>query len=290
MNVLSLFGGIETGLIALKELGIKIDNYYSSEIDKYASSVARFNHPEIIELGDITDYEKWNLPKIDLILAGFPCQSFSFAGNQLNFDDERGYLFFKAVEVLWMIQKVNPDVHFLFENVKMKKDYEKAISELMEVESFLIDSALVSAQDRKRLYWINFSIDQPENKKLFIRDILEKNGIDITERFFQKKEGTLAYKKSRSQVRKYWEKMRCLMAGPQSISNSGATNIFCIGGRYRALTVIECERGQTLQDNYTQTGINEKGELVKISNAQRYKMIGNGWTKDVVKHILKGLS
>ena len=170
MNVLSLFGGIETGLVVLKELGVKIDNYYSSEIDKYASSIARFNHPEIIELGDISNYKDWDLPKIDLILAGPPCQGFSVAGRGLNWADPRSQLFFTAIEILW---KYKPK-YFLFENVaSMKKEIRSEIDELMEVDHMMINSALVSAQNRKRNYWFNWDAKQPEDKGILLKDIIE---------------------------------------------------------------------------------------------------------------------
>jgi len=172
MNVLSLFDGMACGLVALKRSGIQVDNYYASEIDKYAIQIAKKNHPEIQHLGNIEDYESWDLPKIDLIIGGSPCQGFSFAGKQLNFNDPRSALFFKFVEILW---KFKPD-NFLMENVKMKKEYSEAISELLEVEPVLINSALVSAQNRKRLYWCDWDVDQPEDKEIFLKDIAGGNG------------------------------------------------------------------------------------------------------------------
>lgn len=176
MNVLSLFDGLASGLVALKRLGIPVDNYFASETDKYASAVARFNHPEIIHLGDIRGYKKWELPKIDLILAGPPCQGFSCAGTRLDFDDPRSLLFFKAIEILWDIQKINPDVKFLIENVSsMRKDVRTELDELIEVPSISIDSNLVSAQNRNRLYWSNSPGPLPADKKIYLRDILEAN-------------------------------------------------------------------------------------------------------------------
>jgi site-specific DNA-cytosine methylase len=128
VNILSLFDGMACGLVAAKRAGLKVDNYFASEIDKYAIQIVMKNHPEIIHLGDINDYPSWDLPKIDLIIGGFPCQGFSFAGKQLNFDDQRSALFFKLVEILWQQQEKNKDTKFMFENVKMKKEYRDAIS------------------------------------------------------------------------------------------------------------------------------------------------------------------
>lgn len=337
INVLSLFGGIETGLIALKELGIEIDNYYSSEIDKYASSVARFNHPEIIEFGDISNYANWKLPKIDLIFAGPPCQGFSIAGKGLDWDDPRSQLFFTAIEILW---EYKPK-YFLFENVaSMKKDIVKEIDELMEVDSVKINSALVSAQNRKRNYWCNWDVEQPEDKGILLKDIIEGGFVDrdksltmtATYRFSpqlyeyteQKRKqivfvdksqtipATIYKENAKSMVKRnkkgllvgciqtglkegraheigrriYSEKGKC----PTLMSNNSGGTIHRLVGEdsldFRKLTVTECERLQTLPDGTTAQGINEQGELVKISNTQRYKMIGNGWTKDVIKHIL----
>lgn len=333
INVLSLFGGIETGLIALKELGIKIDNYYSSEIDKYASSVARFNHPEIIEFGDISNYANWKLPKIDLIFAGPPCQGFSIAGKGLDWDDPRSQLFFTAIEILW---EYKPK-YFLFENVaSMKKDIVKEIDELMEVDSVKINSALVSAQNRKRNYWCNWDVEQPEDKGILLKDIIEGGFVDrdksltmtATYRFnpqlyeyteqkrkqivFVDKSQTIPatiYKENVKSMLKRNKKgliianvhpsgkgvngnVRSIEADKNSTltTNKGKGpkigKYFKDGILYRKLSVTECERLQTLPDGTTAQGTNEKGKLVKISNTQRYKMIGNGWTKDVIKHIL----
>ena len=297
MNVLSLFGGIETGLIALKELGVKIDNYYSSEIDKYASSVARFNHPEIIELGTVVDYEKWDLPKIDLILAGPPCQGFSIAGKGLDWSDPRSQLFFTAIEILW---KYDPR-YFLFENVaSMKKEIVKEIDELMEVDSVKINSALVSAQNRKRNYWFNWDVEQPEDKEILLKDVVEGDGI-IHENFSKSK--TKHYEKScalranasANYQTVFVDKSQTIPAtiykeNAKSMVKRNKKGLLVSGGfGFRKLTVTECERLQTLPVDATSQGINEKGDHVKTSNTQRYKMIGNGWTKDVIKHILKGI-
>jgi len=170
MNVLSLFDGMSCGRIALERLGIQVDNYYASEIDKYAIQVSQANYPDIIQVGDVTELDTSILPKIDLIMGGSPCQGFSFAGKQLAFDDPRSALFFEFVRC---VKELQPK-YFLLENVRMKKEYLDVISEYMGVEPIMINSALVSAQNRVRYYWTNIpGIEQPEQRGIVLRDILE---------------------------------------------------------------------------------------------------------------------
>lgn len=172
MNVLSLFDGMSCGRIALERLGIPVDNYYASEIDKYAIQVSQANYPDIIQVGDVTELDTSTLPKIDLIMGGSPCQGFSFAGKQLAFDDPRSALFFEFVRC---VEELKPK-YFLLENVRMKKEYLDVISEYMGVEPIMINSALVSAQNRVRYYWTNIpGIEQPEDRGMVLRDILETN-------------------------------------------------------------------------------------------------------------------
>jgi len=170
MNVLSLFDGMSCGRIALDRLGIPVDKYYASEIDKYAIQVSEANYPDIIRLGDVCDVKAEDLPKIDLLIAGSPCQGFSFAGKQLAFDDPRSALFFEFVRLL---KECKPK-YFLLENVRMKKEFLDIISEQVGCEPIFINSALVSAQNRQRFYWTNIpGIEQPEQRGIVLRDILE---------------------------------------------------------------------------------------------------------------------
>lgn len=299
MNVLSLFDGIACGLVALKRAGIKVDNYYASEIDKYAIQIAMKNHPEIIQLGDINNYESWDLPKIDLIIGGSPCQGFSFAGKQLNFDDPRSSLFFKFVEILWKHQERNPDIKFLLENVKMKKEYRDAISEMLECVPVEINSALVSAQNRIRDYWTNLPGPKlPTDKNIQLKDILEpiykpcSLGIrakskclrvgGIKSPFYSKQEWDSPFikidKKLKAKYNQY--KASCLTGGAHSGGNHSDMDLILFKNmECRRYTPIECERLQTLPDNYTEG----------VSNTQRYKMIGNGWTVDIIKHIFEAM-
>jgi len=180
MNVLSLFDGISAGQLALERAGIPVTNYYAAEIDKYATAITQANFPDTIQLGDVTKYFDWNLPDIDLIIFGSPCQGFSFAGKQLNFDDPRSALFFTAADILDCYKPK----HFLMENVKMKQEYRDVISERLGVEPIEINSALVSAQNRRRLYWSNIPyVFHPEDKGILLKDIIETGMIDRDKSF-----------------------------------------------------------------------------------------------------------
>ena len=171
-NVLSLFDGMSCGQIALNKLGIQYENFYSSEIDKHPMKVTQHNFPNTIQIGDVTQIKGENLPKIDLLIGGSPCQGFSFSGKGLNFEDPRSKLFFEFVR---LVKETNPR-YFLLENVKMKKEYEQVITDYLGVEPIEINSSLVSAQNRVRLYWTNIpNIQQPEDRGIGLTDILEDN-------------------------------------------------------------------------------------------------------------------
>jgi DNA (cytosine-5)-methyltransferase 3A len=175
INVLSLFDGISAGQLALQRVGIEVDNYYASEIDKYAIQITQNNFSNTIQLGSITYWNKWDIDfsKIDMVIGGSPCQGFSFAGKQLNFEDNRSKLFFDFVNILNNIRVLNPNVKFLLENVRMKKEYQDVISKYMGVEPIVINSNLVSAQNRPRLYWTNIqNVTQPEDKGIILKDII----------------------------------------------------------------------------------------------------------------------
>jgi site-specific DNA-cytosine methylase len=194
INVLSLFDGMSSGRIALERLGIKVNQYFASEIDKHAITVSKANYPDIIHIGDVTKVKACDLPPIQLVLAGSPCQGFSFAGKQLAFDDPRSALFFEFVRIWNEVKGINPDARFLLENVKMKKEHELVISRYMGVAPIEIDASLVSAQSRKRLFWTNIAnkpyglfgdmectIPQPKDKGILLRDILDT---DVPEKYY----------------------------------------------------------------------------------------------------------
>jgi site-specific DNA-cytosine methylase len=272
MNVLSLFDGLSCGQIALNRAGIKYDKYFASEIDKYAIQVTQHNYQETIQIGDILDVKGSDLPKIDLIFGGSPCQSFSNMGDKTGFDGKSS-LFWEYIRVL---NEVKPK-YFLLENVVMKKDWEKIITESIGVEPIKICSSLVSPQRRNRLYWTNIpDIKQPEDKGLMFYDIIEENVNSkyfLTERAVERvreKQGySLMDKKSKCLFATYYK----------NNSNSREGQIVEQNGILRRLTPTECEKLQTIPINYTEC----------VSDSQRYKMLGNGWTVDVIAHIFKNI-
>lgn len=352
MQVLSLFDGISCGQVALNQLGIKVDKYYASEIDKYAIQVTQKNFPDTIQVGDVTKLDSKDFNDVDLIIGGSPCQGFSFAGKQLNFEDPRSKLFFEFVR---LVKEIKPK-YFLLENVRMKKEYQDVISQHLGVEPIMINSKLVSAQNRKRFYWTNIDgIEQPEDKGLYLKDIIE-NGLPITDKAYCLKiggnlgltlKGVEHYLKTKQDnfvLRNKPERIGHFNTGGQGdrvysingksvcLSAMGGgrgakTGLYAIAQRgrnivdgrrkdikgssteqrletsfneksncltsvskdsllldsrripelVRKLTPIECERLQTMPDNYTEG----------VSNSQRYKALGNGWTIEVIKHIFK---
>lgn len=164
-------------MVALERAGVKVDKYYSSEVDRYAIAVSEKNYKEITRLGDVTKWKDWDIDwsSIDLLIGGSPCQGFSLAGKQLNFKDERSKLFFEYVEILEHIKEQNPKMLFLLENVRMKKEYRDVITRFLKVEPILINSSLVSAQDRKRLYWTNIKgVEQPQDRGILLKDIVHE--------------------------------------------------------------------------------------------------------------------
>ncbi|MDB4724159.1 DNA (cytosine-5-)-methyltransferase [bacterium] len=181
MKVLSLFDGMSCGRIALDQLGIPVEKYYASEIDKYAIQVSQANYPEIVQVGDICNLDAKDYQDVDLIIAGSPCQGFSFAGKQLAFDDPRSALFFEFIRLL---KEIKPK-YFLLENVRMKKEFLQVISQQVSecypeiafgIEPIFINSSLLSAQSRQRFYWTNIpGIQEPEDQGIVLRDILEDN-------------------------------------------------------------------------------------------------------------------
>lgn len=372
MNVLSLFDGMSCGQIALKKLGIPVKNYFASEIDKFAIKVAKANFPDMIHLGDVQNVKTSGQHlldefdcghKIDLLIGGSPCQGFSFAGKQLNFDDPRSQLFFEYIRLL----KALKPKYFMLENVKMSKQSQQIITDYLGVEPIEINSNLVSAQNRRRLYWTNIPVDGlPEDKGIVLADILEDGYTDRDKSYcldasYYKGGGAsnvrLYFEKSRRQIvfgsgmnvlgtttnvkgarivnrrldkdgkRKDYDrtiepvarlelrkddKGGCLttvqkdsvLAFPKILQRARGYNkggLKALDGKtptistsawehnnhltldegttWRKLSPVECERLQTVPDGYTD----------HVSNTQRYKMLGNGWTVDVVKHIFKGL-
>jgi len=328
-NVLSLFDGMSCGQLALQRAGIQVENYYAAEIDKYAIKVTQANFPNTVQLGDVTAIDPDSLPDIDLLIGGSPCQGFSFAGKQLNFDDPRSKLFWEYVRLL---NALKPK-YFLLENVKMKKESMDVITRALRVDPIFINSRLFSAQNRPRMYWTNIPFDVPtEDKGIVLRDILEPK---VEEKYYAGKKlresymgGNQLNPKYKSQCNTIYPtdgKFATLCAGTHGYSfgyvpapspdglilvgdagisdkysyvnrvyhpdGKGPSLVSSDGGHlqpkisdntttYRKLTPLECERLQTVPEGYTDKG---------ISDTQRYKMLGNGWTVDVVSHIFQGL-
>lgn len=270
-NILSLFDGMSCLQIALNQSNIKYENYFASEIDKYAIKVTQCNYLNTNQIGDITKIKGSDLPQIDLLCGGSPCQGFSFAGKGLNFDDHRSKLFFEYVRLL----KETKPKYFILENVIMKKEYQDVISKYLGVEPIMINSALVSAQNRKRLYWTNIEgIEQPQDKHIYLKDIIEES-IDINENLLKNKAIILSNvnPSCRGQNGNVYS---IEGKAPTVTTNKGEGNKIMLKNNWRKLTPLECERLQTVPDNYTN----------HVSNSQRYKMLGNGFTVEVIKHIL----
>jgi DNA-cytosine methyltransferase len=257
MNVLSLFDGISCGRVALDRAGIKVDKYYASEIDKYAIQIAQKNYPDTIQLGDINNWQNWDIDfaQIDLLCAGFPCQAWSVAGKQGGDTDPRGQLVHTLIAIWNHIKAQNPNLKFLFENVKMKKEFMEYINKLFGVEPIHINSALVSAQNRRRLYWTNIDSVLPEDKGVFLKDIVHENIVGdefyFTDRIGESITGKNSLYKMGNSLRKGKEKARCLTAGGQAISNAGATNYYEVLNEYivpfdQTLKILEkeVERGK----------------------------------------------
>ena len=317
MNVLSLFDGMSCGQIALNRVGIEYENYYASEIDKDAIKVTQHNYPNTIQVGDVTKLFTTNLPKIDLLIGGSPCQGFSFAGKQLNFEDPRSKLFFEFVRLKNELQPK----YFLLENVRMKKSSEDVITEYLGVQPILINSHLVSSQHRRRLYWTNIpGIEQPMDMGIELKDILDKNVGGVKIEFDSNGEYQLTAKNGktirlnnrveipytiyetrtelgrseRKRIRQLHgidstprtkehkeylplktKKSNCLLTGESTLDYIVDSEL-----NFRSYTINELERLQTLPVNYSNIGLSKN----KIR-----KMIGNGWTVDVISHIFKNM-
>lgn len=382
MNVLSLFDGMSCGQIALKELGIKIDTYYASEVDKFAIAQTQLNFPDTIQLGDVRNIDARKLGRIDLLIGGSPCQSFSFAGKRAGMSTKQNeeiytlerylelkragfefegesYLFWEYIRILHEIRENNQDVYFMLENVEMGKKWENVLSEAIGLWGVHINSALVSAQNRRRIYWTNIrtrkeglfgevftDIPQPKDRHLFLHDIIDEKadkkyflsnealdnlsrhkatqkakgfGYGMEIRYLDEKSTTVAVG-GKGQYDLIIQRPRGFNKGniftykaPSLTSHSWEqNNLFCISSKHpyqqnriysvkgkspalcsshagfslnilsesiRRLTPGECARLQTIPEWY-------KWEC---SETQQYKMLGNGWTVEVIKHIFKFL-
>lgn len=355
INVLSLFDGMSCGRIALRELGIEPEHYFASETDRHAIAQTQLNFPDTVQLGDVRNVRAEDLPRIDLLIGGSPCQGFSFAGKRLKFDDPRSALFFEFLRIWNGVKRMNPDARFMLENVRMDRRSENAISECLGVRPVRINSSLVSAQERVRLYWSDIRIRKeglfgevytdiplPEDRGILLVDILQPEsevatkyhitkrstierikrrldcGSNFAPRINPQKSGTLSVGNNSSKMSlttgtTLITPQICLPEGRRIIqlngsresngrhpfqqnrvySSNGISPALCSShagcapsvllencGYIRRLTPTECARLQTIPSWY-------KWEC---SETQQYKMLGNGWTVEVIKHILSFLN
>ena len=289
MNVISLFDGISVGCQALKQTNLPVDNYYASEIDEYAMTISRLNHPEIIQLGDIQELDTSVLPKIDILIAGSPCQDLSSLGKGAGLLGSRSGLFFDALRIL---EQTKPK-YFIFENVASMRDSDKkVISQCLGVEPILLNSSLISAQCRKRLYWTNIpGVKIPTDKGILLQDILVEgfadrgkahtvltNQLPETQgglnRYLHKSTGQIAFReKYFTELDKKTKLTR--FSNLLMLERNKPTELYR-NGVFRHLSVNECEALQTLPKDYT----------AGISKSQRFKCLGNSFTCSAVEHIL----
>ena len=348
MNVLSLFDGMSCGQQALERAGIEVNQYFASEIDKYAIQVTMANYQNTIQLGSVVNVDGYALPKIDLLIGGSPCQSFSFAGKRKGMatTDEQeiltlehylqlkaeGYEFEGQSYLFWefmrLLYEVKPK-YFLLENVEMGEKWEGVLTQAIGVHALHINSALVSAQNRKRIYFTNIGmesaglfgypvsiIEKPKDKKILLKDILES---EVDEKYFlsermikclDSKKGTTYDTFYPADINDKGRTINSRMAKMGSGDNyivhntmprssttgkggtghlsrndgktycldTGNTNaVEIVNSRIRRLTPLECMRLQTVNDNYK----------MPVSDSQKYKILGNGWTIEVISHIFK---
>ena len=274
MNVLSLFDGMSCGQIALDKIGIKVENYYASEIKKHAIQVTQKNYPSTIQVGDVTKLKGSDLPKIDLFIGGSPCQDFSRANKtKKGLDGDKSGLFWEYVRLL----KETKPTYFLLENVKMKKEWQDIISEELGVKPVRINSSLVSGMLRDRFYWTNIPMSQIKPIDINFNGYLYRLGHGYVKdeiKFFQKYPALTA----QSPASKY----RIVTDLKHSIMALATGDLLSIrrGQKLtRSASPEECEEFQTLPIGYTNC----------LSKSERFKCIGNGWTVDIVAHIFKGL-
>lgn len=305
MIVLSLFDGMSCGQIALNQLGFKVERYFASEIKPHAIKCTQHNFPDTIQIGDVckisykdgiltTENGDFEVGKIDLLIGGSPCQGFSRAGKELNFNDERSKLFFEYVRIL---KEVNP-AYFLLENVVMRKEYSDVITDILGVTPIMINSALVSAQERKRLYWTNIQgIKQPEDKNIYLCDVvnfksetpLKENIIDEI-RKYTKRDFDVSIDKNGNIRPHRKDKRKSGISEIGTLRNPNCKSVTIIKSHapktYKSpfeiyeLNRNECEQLQNVPMNYT----------IPVSEKQAKDLLGDGWTVEVIKHIFRNIS
>lgn len=308
VKVVSLFDGISAGYEALVRAGFNVDEYHAYEIDPYAIKVSKYNHPDIIHEGSVVGAPFKQYKGYDLLLGGSPCQDLSLCGKRAGLEGERSGLFFEFVRAL---NEIRPK-WFLFENTPMDKKNKDIISSYLGREPVEIDASLVSAQQRKRLYWTNLPIGEIKDRGIYLEDIVEGDALVDRDKahaiiasigrtthreYFRKNQGQLVWravefsniyggwgeKKPRVHVDKSVTIRTAAGGGhiPSLLVNDKEFSIEDIKRCTRKVTPLECERLMTFPDGYTDV-------MGEISNTQRYKMLGNSWVVDVIAEILKG--
>lgn len=273
MNILSLFDGVSCGQLALTQLGFKINNYYASEIDSSAITVASSNFPRMIQLGDVTKWREWNIDwqSIDLLIGGSPCQGFSICGSRLNFNDPRSALFQEYLDILNHIRLINPHVKFMLENVKMETPCQDEISRRLGVQPLFIDSSIHTAQMRKRLYWFNWDVDLPQQEDIKFQDILTDGYVEKAKSWCMLEAWNRFPVSTDSAKGRYKRSMMPIVFTSPD---------FDWGKGWREPNITECERLQCVPGGYT--------SAVKPKVAKG--LLGNGWNIKTVKHIFSGIS
>lgn len=279
MVVVSLFDGPSIAQVALKRFRIPYDEYFASEIDPVAIAITQKHHKKTRQLGNVLDLKGRKIPNGDFLVGGSPCQGLSFAGKKLYFKDPRSKLFYQFIRIR---DKMKPK-SFFFENVRMRKKEQDIISSYFGVEPVMINSNLVSAQNRNRLYWTNLPIPKIRDKKIFWSDIMEHDAQDVM--YFSKKtfKWVIKDEKRRGKFTIYKKdskvKMQMIEASHhKTVSNQRCFGIVDVNG-IRYISPLECERAQTWPDNYTEG----------LKRTPRYVLIGNGFTTDIVGQFFKGL-
>lgn len=301
INVLSLFDGISCGQIALNRAEIKVNNYFASEIDKHAIKVTQSNYPKTKQIGDVTNVKVNDLPSIDLLMGGSPCQGFSFSGKQLNFEDPRSKLFFEFVR---LIKEVKPK-YWLLENVVMKQEYQDVISQHLGVEPVKLNSALTSAQNRVRLYWANFDITEPIDQGIGLEDVLEDFEIIglSTIRGRRLNKATILGRRldERGKRQDYDKTVPLIQCLEVRASNRDKSNCLTTVAKDTVLTTMEVGRHPDAFNrklpfrNYTKI---ERCRLMnlpdnycdEISDNQTVKATGNGWEVGMITHIFNQIA
>lgn len=277
MNILSLFGGIEVGYQACLDANLNIDNYYSSEICPNAIKVAQDNFPNVSHVGSVVGLDVKALPKIDILFAGFPCQTVSLA-NQGGKDIREGKssLVFELHRIFLELKELNPNLIFLIENVKMSEKNKNTVSELFGVEPITLNSDKVSIQNRKRLYWTNIQLKtELEDKKLFLKDLYCK---EYDEDLVLRDRGLNKLNRERNRaISILSDKCPTLMKSQDKLPTDSI--VFEQEGIYRYPTRRECELMQNMPIGFT------KSVNYRVATG----LLGNSWTKDIIVYFLNNL-